>query len=201
MSCATEIEIDFQKEGGRATSNKKSDTDLSLKSENFSTIVYRNNGENFRPQDWNRLRTIAEGNPDEEKIGFFGVGFYSVFSVCEEPMVISGDHVLAFKWVKDQLRTMFGDSKNQAKDNKWTEFVFDLRSHVPLPEVTPFGRFLANAITFTRNVISVDILVCGRPVLKIRKTLRNKHTASFFETQEMAKYVCVRVRVRVRVCV
>lgn len=32
----------------------------------------------------------AEGNPDEEKIGAFGVGFYSLFSVTEEPFVTSG---------------------------------------------------------------------------------------------------------------
>ena len=32
----------------------------------------------------------AEGNPDEEKIGAFGVGFYSLFSVTEEPFITSG---------------------------------------------------------------------------------------------------------------
>lgn len=37
-------------------------------------VIYRNNGLPFRPQDWARLRKIAEGNPDESKVGAFGVG-------------------------------------------------------------------------------------------------------------------------------
>ncbi len=41
-----------------------------------STIV-ENNGEVFKITDWSRLKKIAEGNPDETKIGAFGVGFYS----------------------------------------------------------------------------------------------------------------------------
>ena len=63
-----------------------------------SQVVYRNNGQAFRPQDWNRLRKIAEGNPDPAKVGAFGVGAYTMFSICEEPMVISGTQVLMFFW-------------------------------------------------------------------------------------------------------
>ena len=51
-------------------------------------VVYRNNGLPFRPQDWSRLRAIAEGNPDVNKVGAFGVGAYTMFSICEEPLVI-----------------------------------------------------------------------------------------------------------------
>lgn len=43
----------------------------------------------------------AEGNPDEEKIGAFGVGFYSVFSVTEGPFVTSGGQWMGFHW-KDE---------------------------------------------------------------------------------------------------
>ncbi|KAL9545960.1 hypothetical protein MBANPS3_006885 [Mucor bainieri] len=49
-------------------------------------IIFKNNGMAFRPEDWQRLKRIAEGNPDEQKIGAFGVGFYSLFSVCENPL-------------------------------------------------------------------------------------------------------------------
>jgi hypothetical protein len=43
--------------------------------------VVTNNGTPFGVNDWARLKRIAEGNPDETKIGAFGVGFYSVFAV------------------------------------------------------------------------------------------------------------------------
>jgi hypothetical protein len=52
----------------------------------IGTVLYENNGRPFSEQDFGRLRKIAEGNPDEQKIGFFGVGFYSLFSICEEPL-------------------------------------------------------------------------------------------------------------------
>lgn len=39
-------------------------------------LLVKNNGMPFREEDWQRLKRIAEGNPDETKIGAFGVGFY-----------------------------------------------------------------------------------------------------------------------------
>ncbi|PFH59299.1 hypothetical protein XA68_12562 [Ophiocordyceps unilateralis] len=43
-------------------------------------LVVQNDGQPFTKTDWGRLKRIAEGNPDETKIGAFGVGFYSVFA-------------------------------------------------------------------------------------------------------------------------
>jgi hypothetical protein len=56
------------------------EVEFSTSSENsiVQQVTYRNNGFPFRPQDWDRLQSIAEGNPDEDKIGAFGVGAYSV---------------------------------------------------------------------------------------------------------------------------
>lgn len=59
-----------------------------LDSTKISRIVISNDGEPFQDVDWKRLQSIAEGNPDDTKIGAFGVGFYSVFSICEEPYVV-----------------------------------------------------------------------------------------------------------------
>lgn len=36
-----------------------------------TNISLRNNGRPFDGNDWDRLRRIAEGNPDEQKVSFF----------------------------------------------------------------------------------------------------------------------------------
>lgn len=61
----------------------------------------------FRSEDWSRLKSIATGNPDESKIGAFGCGFYSLFSVTESPLVESPGRWMSFYWKdgKDQVRT------------------------------------------------------------------------------------------------
>lgn len=77
------IEIVFE----TATSNPQ-ETVPNLNAK-ITRVLFKNNGMDFRAEDWNRLKKIAEGNPDESKIGAFGVGFYSLFSICEEPLYVS----------------------------------------------------------------------------------------------------------------
>jgi HSP90 family molecular chaperone len=47
----------------------------------------------------------SEGNPDESTVGMFGVGFYSVFSLSEEPIITSGQRYTVFTWKGNQLTT------------------------------------------------------------------------------------------------
>jgi hypothetical protein len=95
-----------------------------------------NNGKPFREEDWNRLKRIAEGNPDAEKIGAFGVGFYSVFSICDNPFVSSGNQCMAFFWDKrDQL---FVRRKRLEKEEAWTTFTLNMHTPSEIPNiVTP----------------------------------------------------------------
>lgn len=62
-------------------------------------------GRLFTANDWERVAMIAEGNPDESTVGMFGVGFYSVFSLTESPVITSGDRMVAFVWKGTQLTT------------------------------------------------------------------------------------------------
>lgn len=39
---------------------------------NNAKVTITNNGKTFVEEDWNRLSSIASGNPNEEAIGFFG---------------------------------------------------------------------------------------------------------------------------------
>ena len=45
-------------------------TDKHLK-DKIVRILFKNNGFAFRSEDWNRLKKIAEGNPDEQKVNLF----------------------------------------------------------------------------------------------------------------------------------
>ncbi|CAF4687193.1 unnamed protein product, partial [Rotaria sp. Silwood2] len=57
--------------------------------------------------DWKRVITIAEGNTNVDAIGQFGVGFFSVFSYSEQPMIQSGKTCLAFSWQNGKSLTTF----------------------------------------------------------------------------------------------
>ncbi|EXJ72432.1 uncharacterized protein A1O5_04936 [Cladophialophora psammophila CBS 110553] len=111
-------------------------------------LVVTNNGQPFSENDWNRLKRIAEGNPDETKIGAFGVGFYSTFADCENPFVSSGQEAMAFFWKNNSLftrRLQLPDSETSSDTN----FVLDYRDITsPVPPLLPLSQFLANSLTF-----------------------------------------------------
>ncbi|KAK0635252.1 hypothetical protein B0T17DRAFT_612150 [Bombardia bombarda] len=112
-------------------------------------LVVQNNGQPFTKTDWGRLKRIAEGNPDETKIGAFGVGFYSVFADCEEPFVSSGNEAMAFYWKGNALFTRKLQVPEDQGSNSDTAFVLDYRNTTtPLPNLLSVGQFLATSLTF-----------------------------------------------------
>jgi len=114
----------------------------------LKTLVVSNDGELFKETDWQRLKRIAEGNPDETKIGAFGVGFYSVFADCESPFVSSGSQTMAFYWKKDSLFTRRGKLA-ESEAIKGTTFLLDYRNQTtPVPSLLSLCQFLATSLTF-----------------------------------------------------
>ena len=111
-------------------------------------LLVTNDGQPFGVNDWSRLKRIAEGNPDETKIGAFGVGFYSVFADCEEPFVSSGNEAMAFYWKGNSLFTRRLQLP-AAEGNPHTSFVLDYRnSTTPMPNLLSICQFLATSLTF-----------------------------------------------------
>lgn len=121
------------------------------------------------------LQRIAEGNPDPDRIGAFGVGFYSLFSISEEPIVLSGPELMGFFWNGDSLFTR--RAKSETVDNSpsgvpWTTF------HMPLREPAPFSdsfldlsRFLATSLTFTANVRHLSLYFDDKPLCRLKKVI------------------------------
>ncbi|PSS00806.1 hypothetical protein BD289DRAFT_479262 [Coniella lustricola] len=111
-------------------------------------LVVQNDGQPFAKTDWARLKRIAEGNPDETKIGAFGVGFYSVFADCEEPFVSSGSEAMAFYWKGNALftRKLVLPAEESTSE---TAFVLDYRNTTtPVPNILSICQFLATSLTF-----------------------------------------------------
>ncbi|KAI6041582.1 hypothetical protein EDC04DRAFT_1265243 [Pisolithus marmoratus] len=156
------VEIRFETEQYVRKDRNESDEPQALPDLKTAPAVqwtFRNNGITFRDEDWSRLRKIAEGNPDEEKIGAFGVGFYSLFSVTENPFVSSGGHGMQFYWKdnKDQLHVRRGDLPSKGNSDLWTTFEMTLREPGPIPPAFDLMRFLASSITFMVHLNDVSV--------------------------------------------
>ncbi|RPA73228.1 hypothetical protein BJ508DRAFT_419112 [Ascobolus immersus RN42] len=161
---ATEVEVRFTTMDGGHLSDEPEDLKLLLK-QKVKRMVVKNNGQAFREEDWQRLKRIAEGNPDETKIGAFGVGFYSVFADCEEPFISSGSQAMAFYWKGNQL---FTRRATLEKPDPWTVFFLDNREPTDLPDIKSFCRFLATSITFV-SLTKISLFIDDHKILVLRK--------------------------------
>jgi Protein of unknown function (DUF3684) len=140
-------------------------------------LLISNNGHPFTEKDWARLKRIADGNPDETKIGAFGVGFYSVFDDCEEPFVSSGNAAMAFYWKGNSLftrRLELGES-DASPD---TTFVLDYRNNSsPVPSLLELAKFLATSLTFV-GLENIDLWLDDWNLLKLSKKVAPSETVS-----------------------
>lgn len=139
-------------------------------------LIVSNNGQPFTAADWSRLKSIADGNPDETKIGAFGVGFYSVFADCDEPFVVSGDRTMAFYWKGNTLSTKVANvPEPHATSN--TTFSLDYRqadlsspSYNPakVPNLPTLCQFLATSLTFV-GLQSLELHIDGHRIASFTK--------------------------------
>lgn len=131
-------------------------------------LVVSNDGLAFGVSDWSRLKRIAEGNPDETKIGAFGVGFYSVFADCEDPFVSSGDHAMAFYWKGNSLFTRKLQLPTE-EANPGTSFVLDYRNTTtPMPNLLSISQFLATSLTFVA-LQNIELWVDDWKIISLHK--------------------------------
>ena len=135
----------------------------------LESYIIENDGEPFKATDWSRLKKIAEGNPDETKIGAFGVGFYSVFADCERPLVSSGQEALVFHWKGDSLFTKSLHLNNNQSTN--TTFVLPMRNSTsPVPQLLSLCQFLSSSLTFVR-LESINLWLDEWRILQLKKVV------------------------------
>ncbi|EXJ83742.1 hypothetical protein A1O1_07368 [Capronia coronata CBS 617.96] len=163
-------------------------------------LVVTNNGAPFSENDWNRLKRIAEGNPDETKIGAFGVGFYSTFADCENPFVSSGREAMAFFWKNNSLFTRRLQLP-ETETSSDTNFVLDYRdSTSPIPPLLPLAQFLANSLTFVGlenielwlddwNLLSLKKKTSPSLELALPRSIEPKTSEGFMKVTKVSKEI------------
>ncbi|KAG8927834.1 hypothetical protein FRC02_007727 [Tulasnella sp. 418] len=184
---AKTVEIHFQtrehldKLYNRTHTSETSATIPDLQTRVFVQWMFRHDGNLFTDADWNRLSKIAEGNPDEEKIGAFGVGFYSVFSVTDEPLVRSGKQWMGFYWKDSQLPKLVArvgeipssmENEIAPSGSPWSIFDIFLREEAPFSgNYLEFTRFLATSLTFVQHIVQVSVFIDDHQVAHIQKEM------------------------------
>ncbi|PQE13838.1 hypothetical protein CJF30_00006653 [Rutstroemia sp. NJR-2017a BBW] len=150
------------------TTNQSEILKHALLNHTLKRLLVTNDGQAFGVNDWSRLKRIAEGNPDETKIGAFGVGFYSVFADCEDPFVSSGDQAMAFYWKGNSLFTKkIQLPPDQANPN--TSFVLDYRNNTtPMPNLLSIAQFLATSLTFVA-LQNIELYVDDWKIVSLKK--------------------------------
>ncbi|CAG8704043.1 22552_t:CDS:2, partial [Rhizophagus irregularis] len=126
----------------------------------ITRIIFKNNGFAFRPEDWERL------------IGAFGVGFYSLFAVTENPFVSSGGQGMAFYWRGKQIFTKQGPI-DDGDDKGWTTFLMDTREPLVIPNIEELSKFLVNSLGFTDNLKEISMYIDNKLVIKLSKKMQD----------------------------
>ncbi|KAH7886449.1 hypothetical protein F5I97DRAFT_2029040 [Phlebopus sp. FC_14] len=162
---AETVEIEFQTKDYAPHSYGEPD----LNAAKIFKWIVRNDGDAFGPNDWERLTKIADGNPDVQKIGAFGVGFFSVFSVTECPVIISGNYRKSMYYNADD--ELMVESK-RCEATKWTVIEMQLKEDLStaLPKPFDLSRYLISAVTFLTNTKKVGIYFNGTLLAEIKRS-------------------------------
>ncbi|KAH0831140.1 hypothetical protein J3R83DRAFT_13710 [Lanmaoa asiatica] len=171
---ARNVEVHFQS----AESPPTSESDVSKL--NVCKWIIKDDGMGF----YERLGRIADGNDSSSKIGGFGIGFYSVLSKSDRPLVRSNGRSVQFDRGEDgkvsprtpggniltenQLRKRFA----QCELDSWTSVELELRILEPLPVLVDLGRFLVSSVAFLVNIHTISVHLDSQRVVHIQKRVQ-----------------------------
>ncbi|KAG2141060.1 hypothetical protein DEU56DRAFT_797030 [Suillus clintonianus] len=177
---AKNFSIEFQSLAGNESNGAKPDPNSAKV---FKWIV-KNDGAPFQKTDWKRLTKIAEGNPDERKIGAFGVGFFSVFSVTDKPVVKSNGEMVSIYYEGDQL--FVKKEKHNRDSDIWTAIEVELKQESTIPRIFELTRFLVTSVTFLAHIQSVEVWL-DRTILSCLTKTRNNASQSIAIPEDMLR--------------
>ncbi|CAF2700718.1 unnamed protein product [Rotaria sp. Silwood2] len=133
---ASEVQSFSDKSSPLNESLPLSNSGLNYHNSTITEIRLANNGTIFNQTDWERVASIAEGNTNVDSVGQFGVGFFSVFSLSQEPIITSGNEYMVFVWRDDNSLTTFRHQLPIEQQSKLTAVILKMRSQYILKTET-----------------------------------------------------------------
>jgi hypothetical protein len=136
-------------------------TDIAIRLEEKKLIFWHNGSKNFDLRDVIAITGVGAGTKNNEinKIGKFGIGFKSVFSITDSPQIFSKDYCFKIKHFLVPQKI----SRDKEVNPEGTTFVLPLKNK----EKSVFGiysevkealhKLNSNAFMFLNNIINIDI--------------------------------------------
>ncbi|CAF2065382.1 unnamed protein product [Rotaria magnacalcarata] len=184
------------------------EADAQFHNSTIREICVINNGSVFSDVDWKRVASIAEGNVNVESIGQFGVGFFSVFSLSEEPVIVSGTDGMIFTWGDDGSLTARRCELPVQQQSPNTSIILKMRSKfilcvydtksvresnvttniIPSINLGQLKSYLTKVLSFTKRVNRLSISINDETIFEVTKTIQTaplSETISKFELESV----------------
>ena len=143
-------------------------------------------GRAFSDQDWVRIRRIASGNTSSDAIGMFGVGFFTVFALTDEPAIVSGSSRMRFFWggsEHDLSGTTSDTGKLVTETLPLAQPFRGAAFELPLSATSDAARWcqpeelqllrrtLASSLLFTKSIGRIVLTLTGQPPLTLSREI------------------------------
>ncbi|KAG8216243.1 hypothetical protein J3R82DRAFT_8284 [Butyriboletus roseoflavus] len=180
---ARNIQIHFQT---KEHEESRHASELDVSKVKIHKWIIKNDGNGFGEKDWKRIGEIASGNDDSRKVGAFGVGFYSVLSKSDRPLVRSNGKSLQFDKGKDgkvspripggyilTIRNQLCKWPADCPMDSWTSIELELRKPEPLPMLADLTRFLVSSVAFLTHIDTFSVNLDSQRVLRVEKQVES----------------------------
>lgn len=134
-------------------------------------LVVSHNGEPFTEVDIESVCSVGDGNKrgDENKTGFKGIGFKSVFSHSDLVIINSGSY--CFKFDKEHWEGYWKDDWGRKEDWEAERVKKQKQKNVKMPwQIIPIWTDLSQELIFTRS-FNVSTIIRYRDTEKLQKAL------------------------------
>lgn len=146
----------------------------------FASLTVTNRGGNpFTADGWDRIVEIATGNPDENSVGHFGVGFYSVFAASDSPCISSVGRRMEFFWRGQGIAVRRELAHDTVGGETTITLVLKPTAEARCWQIPKLRQFLSRALCFLKHVVRIDLDVDGATVAMLTRDQAGDDEADF----------------------